>query len=155
MDWKKMSIEVRWGLITIVLACLVYDFSSPALSLSISVITDFMAMVVGAWRSGLYSETFWILSAVLSTWSMLQALCVSLSLNVWARLEWTFWTQAFTKGMLSCKKCRSAWWVWLRGVSRGGDTMEEERVTTYMSSSPIHLHSFGGFFTVSILLFPP
>lgn len=51
MDWKKMGIEVRWWLITIVLACLVYDFSSPALSLSLSVITDFMAMVVGAWRS--------------------------------------------------------------------------------------------------------
>lgn len=76
---------------------------------------------------------------------MLQALCVSLSLNVWGRLEWTFWTQAITKRMLSCKKYRSAWWVWLRGVSRGGDTMEEERVTTCMSPSPIHLHYFGGF----------
>lgn len=104
-----------------------------------------MGMVVGVWRSRLHSETFWILSAVPSTWSTLQALCVSLSLNVWGRLEWTFWIQAITKGMLSCKKCRSAWWVWLRGVSRGGDTMEEERVTIYMSSLPIHLYSFGWF----------
>lgn len=57
-NWKKMDVEVRQGLIARFLACLVYDFSSPALSLTISVITDFMGMVVGAWRSGLHSEFF-------------------------------------------------------------------------------------------------
>lgn len=88
---------------------------------------------------------FWILCAVLSTWSTLQALCVSLSLNVWGRLEWTFWTQVTTKGMLFCKKYWSAWWVWLRGVSRGGDPMEEDLHEFFT-----HLSSFGGVY----VLFP-